>query len=185
MKPRNLLFLFLFFLTACSGGATKTSTPIDQQLYENLITNLKQGEFIKIATHFKTKDEVVAYMKKNEADVTIMGDFEEDGIIYDDYTPVSKSYFIGFSILYDSATRNLQEIGVGLSDPLGLQAETLIKQARHSLSMEAESPFLSKTAYYFGYVPINEKRLEITLEKTVSPKKSLYSLVYQLEKQKN
>jgi len=176
-----MLVLLCLLVLVAGCGKSPTEKAIDQKVYERLLATLSQGEFVKIASHFRTKPEIDRYMDQKQAKVFHVATTEEDGRIYDDYRPADTSTCIGFTLVYDPADKRLVEIGVGVSERLAAAAEALLPQAIDKVAQKSEPPYLARQLYEFGYVPLRDRRIAIGIEKFVLPKQSLYSVVYRIE----
>ncbi|MEW6428338.1 MAG: hypothetical protein AB1568_09920 [Thermodesulfobacteriota bacterium] len=175
-----LLLLANLLLPGCSTDqVTRTPQPIDKATYDKMLTTLEQGEFVKLATHFRNREEINTYMQDRSDTFLSMGSMEENGLTYDDYNPINRAVVVGLSLVFETKTGMLKEVGVGLSPAVAKAAEEILAGAVFSQDEKSEPPFLSKKTYYFGYLPVGEDKLDITMEKTTLPDKALYSIIYQ------
>ncbi len=178
-----LLFLTIALLNGCGGPQQQKQVAIKKEIYDRLLTDLHQEEFIKIASHFSTREETDKYMQENVARFFHAGTSEENGLIYADYIPVDKSNCAGFTLVFDADSQRLRELGLGFSEKLSAVVEQLLQHAIVRQPLESEAPFLSKESYSFGYVPLGGRRLAISIEKSVMPDRSLYSIVYRIDEE--
>ncbi len=177
-----LLFgIFATLLVGCGRTPESADKPIDQELYQQILATLRQEEFIKMASHFRTKAEIDRYLGQKRAAVYHVATAEEDGKLYDDFRPADTSVCNGFTLVYDPKDKRLVEIGAGLAESLGSKVEPLLDQALVKIPQKTEPPYLARQVYEFGYVPLTDRRIAIAVEKFVLPKHTLYGMLYRIE----
>ena len=175
--------LCVIFLAAC--GNPKKPAPVAPEIINTLIGQLAQGDLIQIATHYRDKQSVNAFMQDSMAHFAMMGTYNESEEIVEDYMSADNADLAGFSIGYDSKTGRFKNIVVGLQPRLSAVAEPLIGKALHTSYQKKDEAdkLASKQSYYLGYMRLDEeRRLDITLEQTTTrDKRNLYSFLYDVE----
>ncbi len=176
-----LVAAVLFLLSGCGPAPDPADRPIDQELYQQILSSLRQEEFVKMASHFRTKGEIDRYLGQKRAAVYHVATAEEEGKLYDDFRPADTSACNGFTLVYDPGDKRLLEIGAGLAESLGPKVEALLGRALARLPRKAEPPYLARQVYEFGYVPLADRRIAIAVEKFVLPRHTLYGMLYRIE----